>query len=104
MREGRLTGRVAAAVLGRTEAVKIRLEKLAADPARDLTRLREIQPWWQRYLGALEHRGYTPELDRYRWLVEEYRISLFAQELKTTEKVSTKRLEKAWCEVTRPNG
>jgi len=37
-----------------------------------------------------------PELVHYRWLLEEYRVSLFAQTLKTAEPVSAKRLKAAW--------
>ena len=42
-----------------------------------------------------------PELERYRWLLEEYRVSLFAQELGTAEPVSRKRLESQWSRVER---
>ncbi len=41
----------------------------------------------------------SPELQNFRWLIEELRVSLFAQELKTPFPVSTKRLEKAWSQI-----
>jgi ATP-dependent helicase HrpA len=40
-----------------------------------------------------------PRLEAFRWLVEELRVSLFAQELKTPFPVSFKRVEKAWSEL-----
>ena len=43
---------------------------------------------------------YDEDLDAYRWLVEEYRVSLFAQRLKTAVKVSEKRLADAWRTAT----
>jgi ATP-dependent helicase HrpA len=76
-----------------------RLDKLASAPGKDVSRHQEIAPYWQRYLQHIETEAYTPALDRYRWLLEEWRISLFAQHLKTAEPVSAKRLEKAWEKV-----
>jgi ATP-dependent helicase HrpA len=38
-------------------------------------------------------------LEDYRWLLEELRVSLFAQELRTPQPVSVKRLDKAWAQV-----
>ncbi|MDT8438602.1 MAG: ATP-dependent RNA helicase HrpA [Wenzhouxiangellaceae bacterium] len=78
-------------------AIELRLDALELDPRRDVQRQAEIDPWWQRYLDHL-HAGhsYTVELDTFRWLVEEYRVQVFAQKLGTKEKVSAKRLEEAW--------
>ncbi len=42
-----------------------------------------------------------PRLEEYRWRIEELRVSLFAQELKTPYPVSFKRMDKLWAEVTR---
>ncbi|MCF6263394.1 MAG: ATP-dependent RNA helicase HrpA [Xanthomonadales bacterium] len=82
------------------EAIAIRLQRLQHDPAKDAQRMQQITPFWQRYLQWLEEEGtYTPELDNYRWLLEEFRVSLFAQELGTQQKVSIQRLEKAWALV-----
>jgi ATP-dependent helicase HrpA len=56
-----------------------------------------VEPWWQDYLGALEEGvPYDKTLDAFRWLLEEYRISLFAQSLGTDGKVSEKRLAELW--------
>jgi ATP-dependent helicase HrpA len=42
-----------------------------------------------------------PDLTAYRWLIEEYRISLFAQELGTAVPVSAKRLDKKWDQLSK---
>ena len=84
------------------KAVTLRLEKLRADPARDATRLGELRPLEQRYLRRLtELKGATDaRLEEYRWLLEELRVSLFAQELRTPQPVSAKRLDKAWAQLS----
>ncbi len=78
-------------------AMDQRIDALEIDPRRDDERMRSVAPWWQRYLDYLAGgHWYTPELDGYRWLVEEYRVQVFSQKLGTAEKVSRKRLEQAW--------
>ena len=78
-------------------AIEERLLQLDVDPVRDRQRMDKVSPWWQLYLDALD-RGcpYDEALDSFRWLVEEYRVSLFAQKLGTAQKVSEKRLADAW--------
>jgi ATP-dependent helicase HrpA len=78
-------------------AIQERLLQLDVDPVRDRQRMEKVSPWWRRYLDALD-RGcpYDEALDSFRWLVEEYRVSLFAQKLGTAQKVSEKRLADAW--------
>jgi ATP-dependent helicase HrpA len=80
------------------QAIEKRLEKLKADPQRDRATLREMQPLWQRYWQRCEEEGCCGEgeLLQFRWLLEELRVSLFAQGLKTLEPVSVPRLEKRW--------
>jgi len=74
-----------------------RLDQLEQNPQRDRQRMTLVEPWWQTYLGALEEGvPYDEALDTFRWLIEEYRISLFAQGLGTDGKVSEKRLAAAW--------
>ncbi len=82
-------------------AIVLRLEKLRLDPARDAARLAELRPIEQRYLRKLaERRGATdPRLDEFAWWLEELRVSFFAQELKTPQPVSVKRLEKIWAQA-----
>ncbi|HYN59429.1 MAG TPA: ATP-dependent RNA helicase HrpA [Rubrivivax sp.] len=84
------------------KAVTLRLDKLKGDPARDATRLAELRPLeqrWLRRLGELKGAG-DARLDEYRWLLEELRVSFFAQELRTPQPVSVKRLDKAWQQLS----
>jgi ATP-dependent helicase HrpA len=83
------------------KGVVLRLDKLRADPARDAARLAELRPAEQRWLRRqAELKGAAhARLDEYRWLLEELRVSLFAQELRTPQPVSTKRLDKAWAQI-----
>ncbi len=80
------------------KAIVMRLEKWRADPARDASKLAELRPLEQRYLRRMiDQKGkMDARLDEYRWLLEELRVSFFAQELRTPQPVSTKRLDKAW--------
>ena len=84
------------------KAVTLRLDKLRADPARDAQRLAELRPLEQRHTRRLAvQKGVADaRLDEYRWLVEELRVSYFAQELRTPQPVSAKRLDKAWQQLS----
>jgi len=84
------------------KAITLRLDKLKGDPARDAQRLTELRPLDQRYTRRLaELKGVLDaRTDEFRWLLEELRVSLFAQELRTPQPVSIKRLEKAWVQIT----
>jgi ATP-dependent helicase HrpA len=84
------------------KAVTLRLDKWRADPARDAQRLAELRPLEQRWLRRLaEQKGVADaRLDEYRWLLEELRVSFFAQELRTPQPVSVKRLDKAWQQLS----
>jgi ATP-dependent helicase HrpA len=77
------------------QAIGQRLDKLNSDPLRDKQWMAEIQPHWQRYLSHVE-KDTTASLTQYRWMIEEFRISLFAQGIKTPYPISAKRLEKQW--------
>jgi ATP-dependent helicase HrpA len=85
------------------KAVTLRLDKWRSDPARDAARLAELRPIEQRFLRARADRKGVVDarLDEFRWLLEELRVSLFAQELRTPQPVSVKRLEKAWTQLSR---
>ena len=75
------------------KAMRLRAERLRQDPAKDQQRMLQVLPYWREYLN---HRAEgEAALDELRWLIEEWRVSLFAQELKTAEPVSAKRLAKA---------
>jgi ATP-dependent helicase HrpA len=84
------------------KAITLRLDKLRAEPARDAARLAELRPLEQRYARRVaERRGAVDaRLDEYRWLLEELRVSFFAQELRTPQPVSVKRLDKAWQQLS----
>jgi ATP-dependent helicase HrpA len=78
------------------KAINVRLEKLRANPARDaqqLAQLAPLQQQWQRRLSA-QQGDHDARLDDFGWLLQELRVSLFAQELKTPVIVSVKRLQK----------
>jgi ATP-dependent helicase HrpA len=83
------------------KAITARLDKYRADPARDAARLSELRPLEQRYWRLVaERKGVVDErLQEFRWLLEELRVSFFAQELRTPQPVSVKRLEKAWAQL-----
>ncbi len=82
------------------KAAGLRLDKLRADPARDARLMAEFAPLysaWQREAVVRMKQGtQTPEIEQFRWLLEELRVSLFAQELRTPVPVSVKRLAKLW--------
>jgi ATP-dependent helicase HrpA len=86
-------------------AIVQRLEKLSSDGlSRDQRNYELIAPRWKAYLERAErHREqeiFDLELKRYRWMLEEYRVSLFAQKLGTALPVSEKRLEELWSKVS----
>ena len=82
------------------EAMQLRLAGVEKDPHRDAGRMQQVQPFWQQYLQLLEDgHNYDDHVDRYRWLVEEFRVSLFAQRLGTGTKVSVQRLQQAWKKI-----
>jgi ATP-dependent helicase HrpA len=84
------------------KAITTRLDKLRADPARDTKLMSEVRPLEQRYTRRVaELKGVRDaRLDDFRWQLEELRVSLFAQELRTPQPVSVKRLEKVWGQLT----
>jgi ATP-dependent helicase HrpA len=78
------------------KAITVRLEKLRANPARDAQQLAQLLPLlqqWQRKLSA-QQGDVDPRVADFGWLLQELRVSLFAQELKTPVIVSVKRLQK----------
>jgi len=83
------------------KAIVLRLDKLRADPARDAAKLAELRPQEQRYWRLVaERKGAVDDrMLEFRWLLEELRVSFFAQELRTPQPVSIKRLDKAWAQL-----
>lgn len=87
------------------KALRLRLEKYPSAIERDTRNGQAVQQIWQRWedkVIGLRKAGadVSEELADYRWLIEELRVSLFAQELKTPFPVSVKRLDKIWHELT----
>jgi ATP-dependent helicase HrpA len=80
------------------KAILYRIDKLDNSPQK----IQEINRYWTRYWKDVEKQAkkepIIPEQDNYRWMLEEFRVSLFAQQLKTAYPVSAKRMEKAWDE------
>ena len=83
------------------KAIQLRLDKLRADPARDAQRMAEARAQEQRFWRLVAERKGQQDarLKELRWLLEELRVSFFAQELRTPQPVSIKRLEKVWGQV-----
>jgi ATP-dependent helicase HrpA len=83
------------------KAITLRLDKLRTDPARDAARLAELKPQEQRYWRLVSERkgAVDDRMQEFRWLLEELRVSFFAQELRTPQPVSVKRLDKLWSQL-----
>jgi ATP-dependent helicase HrpA len=85
------------------KAVQLRLEKLGRNLARDAAQREIFDPLWEAYAQrAAKHAAagrLDSELTHYRWMLEEFRVSLFAQELGTALPVSVKRLAQQWEKV-----
>ena len=87
------------------QALTRRLQRAREHPGRDARHAAAIALWWARYAerAAAERRGrgVSRELEAFRWMIEELRVSLFAQELRTPVPVSFKRIERAWAALSR---
>jgi ATP-dependent helicase HrpA len=85
------------------QAMAVRLDKLRDGQGRDAGLAAQVRPYWERYCGlsAQARADAAPgsALVRFRWMIEELRVSLFAQALGTRERVSPQRLEKQWEQV-----
>lgn len=87
------------------KAMTLRLEKYSGNPARDAAReadIQELEQMWQEKTDGLVKQGLpvSDDLAAFKWMIEELRVSLFAQELKTPYPVSVKRLLKEWGVIT----
>ncbi len=78
------------------KAASLRLDKLRADPARDARLAAELAALEHPYRRDAARRAPSADFEQFGWLLEELRVSLFAQELKTPVPVSAKRLAKLW--------
>jgi ATP-dependent helicase HrpA len=85
------------------KAIEQRLDKIGGQLQRDRVWSGELAGYWEQYQARLgKHRKEgkrDPQLIQYRWMLEEYRVSLFAQQLGTKLAVSDKRLSKQWSQV-----
>jgi ATP-dependent helicase HrpA len=83
------------------QAIALRLDKVASQVNKDRALIAEFEPLKQRLADRYEKQGRAetllhPQVQVYRWMLEELRISLFAQTIKTIMPVSAKRLNKQW--------
>lgn len=86
------------------KAMTLRLEKYSSNPARDAAReadIQELEQMWQEKTDGLVKQGLpvSDDLAAFKWMIEELRVSLFAQELKTPYPVSVKRLLKEYATI-----
>ena len=85
------------------KAIVRRIEKYPGHAERDARQAAAVRELWQKYMARLEqHRKagiVNPRLAEFRWMLEELRVSAFAQELRTPYPVSVKRLGKIWEEI-----
>ena len=81
-------------------ALAVAVAHAAPDAARDARLMTEFEPLWNNYerrARLLARQGVShPPVEQFRWLLEELRVQLFAQELRTPAPVSVKRLQKMW--------
>ncbi len=84
--------------------IEKRLEKIQSNPERDRQSRLQVQPFWddykQRSRQLEQQNRHSEQLLDFRWMIEEFRISLFAQEIRTRAPVSAKRLKKVWSEIS----
>lgn len=83
------------------KAMTLRMDKYGSNPARDAAReaeIQELEQMWQEKTDSLtrQNQPVSDGLAAFKWQIEELRVSLFAQELKTPYPVSVKRLWKEW--------
>lgn len=78
------------------KAIEFRLDKQKPDSADTQGLKRLNQRYWQHIERQSKTVTPTPERESFRWALEELRVSLFAQQLKTAFPVSVQRLEKQW--------
>ncbi len=87
------------------QALQRRIARAPDHPEQDARHGQTLAVLWERYRSRADAnraaQRLEPALDEYRWLLEELKVSLFAQELRTAKPVSFKRLERAWAELSR---
>ena len=82
------------------KAIRVRLERMPNGPQKDLAKAALVLPFWNDWLAhhvALRARGVPArDVDAFRWLIEEYRVAVFAPEVKAAVPVSPQRLAERW--------
>jgi ATP-dependent helicase HrpA len=77
------------------KGIQRRLQKLAENPTKDRALRVQVQPYWDQW-KVKKLKGSSENISEYRWMLEEFRVSLFAQELGTARPISAKRLDELW--------
>ena len=80
-------------------ALEKRLEKLSQDPLSDRKRMLQYKSLWQKYKTLSAEKQQSQNGRMFRWMLEEFRVSLFAQQLKTSTPVSEKRLKEIFASI-----
>ena len=83
------------------EAVRVRIERGNLDPAKERRKFESVRPIWARHTAFAKAAAEAPPhnanaLEEHRWMIEELRVSVWAQELRTPTPVSPQRLDKLW--------
>ena len=86
------------------KALRLRIEKQPSAPDRDGKNAASVSLIWQKWQDKVNQyqqtqREIPQKLQDFRWLIEELRVSLFAQELKTPMPISVKRIDKIWADI-----
>ena len=86
------------------KAIRTRIDRASHNPSGDETKMARFEPYWEDYRDLVSRRdahiASRAALDEYRWMLEEYRVSVFAQEVGTPVKVSPKSLAELWISAT----
>ncbi len=84
------------------KALQVRLNRTRTDPSRDRKKAQEIAVYFENFENAqlcFDQQGPQALLEEYRWMIEEFKVSLFAQELGTGYPISAKKLQQKWAEI-----
>jgi len=83
--------------------IRVRIDRARSNPSGDRTKESRVEPYWERYHEAILGKGpkiaNRDALAEYRWMVEEFRVSVFAPEVRAAIPVSEKRLDAKWAEA-----
>lgn len=86
------------------KAIRMRIERASHNPSGDETKMARFEPYWEDYREIVSRKdariASRAALDEYRWMLEEYRVSVFAPEVGTPIRVSPKSLAELWVRAT----